>query len=70
MEKASPLKIYPKKYSIGTKSNPANFANAIKIILFLYQRVIILVYCFLELRYDRLKLRSATNQQRESLLFI
>lgn len=39
MEKASPLNIFPKKYSIGTKSNPAQFGHAINLIFFLIKRV-------------------------------
>lgn len=40
MEKSSPLNIYPKKYSIGTKSNPAHFGHALQMIFFLIKRVI------------------------------
>lgn len=40
MEKSSPLNIYPKNYSIGTKSNPANFGFAINMIFFLLKHVL------------------------------
>eukprot|EP00919_Chromeraceae_sp_WS-2016_P067574 GHVR01159699.1.p2 GENE.GHVR01159699.1~~GHVR01159699.1.p2 ORF type:complete len:112 (-),score=1.16 GHVR01159699.1:3280-3615(-) len=35
MEKASPINISNKKYSLGTKSNPMNFKHCINIIFFL-----------------------------------
>jgi len=38
MEKSSPLNIYPKKYSVGTKSNPAHFGHALQLIFFLIKR--------------------------------
>jgi hypothetical protein len=41
MEKASPINLYPKKYSVGTKSNPAHFGYGINVIFFLIRRVII-----------------------------
>lgn len=39
MEKQSPLSVYQKKYSLGTKSNPVNFSSGLNIILFLLKRV-------------------------------
>jgi ubiquitin carboxyl-terminal hydrolase 34 len=44
MERQSPLNIYQKKYSLGTKSNPVSFASGLNIILFLLKRVRILLY--------------------------
>lgn len=41
MEKSSPLNIYPKKYSIGTKSNPVQFDRGLQLIFFLVKRVTI-----------------------------
>jgi hypothetical protein len=32
MEKESPLKINPKNYSLGTKTNPMDFSNGLAII--------------------------------------
>ena len=39
MEKSSPVRIGPKNYSLGTKTNPMDFSNALNIILFLLQHV-------------------------------
>lgn len=39
MEKQSPLNIYQKKYSLGTKSNPVSFGSGLNVILFLIKRV-------------------------------
>jgi len=54
MEKSSPLNIYPKKYSVGTKSNPAHFGHALQLIFFLIKRVNFIT--ILELRIHRRKL--------------
>lgn len=50
MEKGSPLNIFPKKYSIGSKTNPANFSHAINMILFLIKKVKIHLCRVLDLR--------------------
>ena len=39
LEKQSPLNIYQKKYSLGTKSNPVSFGAGLSTILFLLRRV-------------------------------
>ncbi len=65
LEKSSPLSIYPKKYSLGTKQNPANCSYAIRLIFFLFQRVI---YKFiLELRPYRIKLRSTYRIENSTI---
>ena len=40
LEKQSPLNVYAKKYSLGTKSNPVNFSSGISIILFFVKHVL------------------------------
>ncbi len=40
LEKVTPLTIYNKKYSLGTKTNPMNCHSAINIIYLLLTRVI------------------------------
>jgi ubiquitin carboxyl-terminal hydrolase 34 len=39
MEKQSPLNVYQKKYSLGTKSNPVAFGAGLNVVLFLLKRV-------------------------------
>jgi urease accessory protein UreE len=39
LEKASPLSLVAKKYSLGNKHNPVSFHAAIDLILTLYKRV-------------------------------
>jgi hypothetical protein len=43
LEKQSPLSVYQKKYSLGTKSNPVNFSSGLNIILFFLKRVKLLL---------------------------
>lgn len=44
MEKQSPLNIYQKKYSLGTKSNPVVFGSGLSLIFFLLRRVSSMLY--------------------------
>jgi hypothetical protein len=44
LEKQSPLNIYAKKYSLGTKSNPLNFSSGISIILFFVKHVLFYLF--------------------------
>jgi hypothetical protein len=60
MEKASPINLYPKKYSVGTKSNPAHFGYGINIIFFLLKKVFFLL--MLELWLDRRKLLNSKDK--------
>lgn len=39
MEKASPVTIGPKNYSLGTKTNPVDFSNGLSILAFLVRHV-------------------------------
>lgn len=41
LEKQSPLALYQKKYSLGTKSNPVNFSAGLATVLFLLRRVLL-----------------------------
>jgi hypothetical protein len=49
LEKQSPLNVYAKKYSLGTKSNPVNFSSGISIILSLVKHVIYLLFSHMDL---------------------
>lgn len=40
MEKSSPVKIGPKNYSLGTKTNPLDFSVPLKTITYLVKHVI------------------------------
>jgi hypothetical protein len=44
MEKQSPLNVYQKKYSLGTKSNPVVFSSGLNLIFFLLKRVKNMLY--------------------------
>lgn len=60
MEKASPINIFPKKYSIGSKANPVNFSNGINLIFFLLKHVLIVIKN-IELWLHGLKLLNPPN---------
>lgn len=60
MEKQSPLSIYQKKYSLGTKSNPVSFSSGLNTILFLLKRVNLHLF-------SRLGLSATTSSNRRYL---
>lgn len=45
MEKSSPVRIIPKNYSLGTKTNPLDFSVPLKTIAFLLKHVDYFVIC-------------------------
>lgn len=55
LQKSSPLNVIPKKYSLGTKSNPLNFSSGLNIIFFLFKKVLIDIFRRVALMEETMK---------------